>query len=93
MLGVDFISGIAIGFSVGITLIIFVSIVKRRKKRPREIPYYEVDMPHNEIEPFVDIPLEKLILKESKAGHSSINHLKDKIKKFQMRNRFYQRTK
>lgn len=91
MLGIDFISGIAIGFAMGITLIIFVSIVKRRKNRSREIPFYEVDKPHDAIEPFIDIPLEKIILKKPKANHSSIHNLKDKLKKFQIRNQFYQR--
>lgn len=93
MFGIEFISGFAIGLASGITLTIFISLIKRRRNSLKEIPFYEMGKSHDKIEPFIDIPLEEILLKKSKSNHSGISHLKEKIKRFQMRNRFYHRTK
>ncbi len=89
MIEVEFISGVAIGFAIGTTLTIFISMIKRFKNRRKEIPFYNIGESGNGTESFIEIPLEKMMLKKPRTNSLGIDHLKDKIKRFKTRNRFY----
>lgn len=89
MIEVEFISGVAIGLAISAILIIFVPTRKRLKNHAKEIPFYDMDGFGTKTEPFIGIPLEKMILRKPKANSSDIDLLKDKIRRFKVRNQFY----
>ncbi|MGB5820276.1 MAG: hypothetical protein WBG90_12390 [Saonia sp.] len=86
---VELISGITVGFSLGVLVTILTQMARKRKRTIEDIPFYNMDNLAEENRPFIQIPTKDMLNQIKGSGKVATQQFQDSMETFKTRNRFY----